>query len=70
MKRLSAVLLCAVVFACSAPPVTADAGVLTSAPVPTFALTDVNPASSTSGQSLSPGSFAGKVTGWYFGHSS
>jgi hypothetical protein len=71
MKRLSVVLFsAAVVFACSAPPVPTDAGVLSGAPVPSFSLTDVNPGSSTSGQSLSPGSFAGKVTGWYFGHSS
>jgi hypothetical protein len=72
MKRLSVVLFsAAVVFACSAPPVpTTDAGMLAGTPVPGFSLTDVNPASSTRGQALSLGSFAGKVTGWYFGHSS
>ncbi len=38
--------------------------------VPDFSLRDENPASPTSGQQVSPRDFEGKVTGWYFGHSS
>jgi hypothetical protein len=38
--------------------------------VPDFSLTDVNPASARAGQAVGPRDYAGKVTGWYFGHSS
>jgi hypothetical protein len=34
-----------------------------------FHLTDVNPNSPTSGQSVSPRDYLEKVSGWYFGHS-
>jgi hypothetical protein len=36
---------------------------------PDFALQDVNPNSATSGQSVSPRAQLGKVSAWYFGHS-
>lgn len=38
--------------------------------VPDFALRDENPSSATAGQDVGPLTFEGKVTGWYFGHSS
>lgn len=55
--------------ACSAPmpmptPITPGEA------VPEFTLRDENPNSTTSGQQVGPTTFAGKVTGWYFGHSS
>ncbi len=37
--------------------------------VPDFALLDTNPTSDTFGQTVSPSQFAGRVTAWYFGHS-
>ena len=36
---------------------------------PDFALQDVNPNSSTSGDTISPRAQLGKVSAWYFGHS-
>jgi hypothetical protein len=33
-----------------------------------FILTDVNPTSSTYGQSVSPRDYQGQVSAWYFGH--
>lgn len=41
----------------------------TIAPMPDFALSDVNPASPTSGQLVKPSALRGKVSGWYFTHS-
>ena len=38
-------------------------------PVPSFALTDVNPASATFDTEVSPEDYAGSVSAWYFGHS-
>ncbi len=35
---------------------------------PTFSLVDVNTTSSTYNQPVSPGDYAGAVSGWYFGH--
>jgi hypothetical protein len=35
-----------------------------------FSLVDVNPASPSSGQNVSPHDFDGRVSAWYFGHSS
>ena len=35
-----------------------------------FSLLDVNANSSSSGQQVTPVQYAGKVTAWYFGHSS
>ena len=37
--------------------------------VPDFSLQDVNPNSITSGQQVSPRSQLGRVSAWYFGHS-
>jgi hypothetical protein len=42
----------------------------TNSPLPDFTLLDVNPGSATSGQSLGPRALRGKVSGWYFTHSS
>ncbi len=39
-------------------------------PLPDFTLLDVNPASATSGQQVGPVTLRGKVSGWYFTHSS
>lgn len=36
--------------------------------VPGFALTDVNPTSSTYNKDVSPRRYLGKVSAWYFGH--
>lgn len=36
--------------------------------LPDFALLDVNPASTTSGQAIGPTRYRGKVSGWYFTH--
>lgn len=38
--------------------------------VASFTLEDVNPASARFGQQVTQADYAGKVTGWYFGHSS
>lgn len=65
----STVALLLVVTACGAKPGSKQTG-LDVPPVPDFHLTDVNPASPRSGQSVSPRDYAGVVTGWYFGHSS
>ena len=37
--------------------------------VPDFSLIDLNTASPTSGQAVSPRDYLGKVSAWYFGHS-
>ncbi|MBI5837517.1 MAG: hypothetical protein HZB25_09755 [Candidatus Eisenbacteria bacterium] len=37
-------------------------------PVPSFSLTDVNPASPTHNQAVTPRQYLGKVSAWYFGH--
>lgn len=37
---------------------------------PGFALVDVNPGSSRSGQTVQPADYLGAVSAWYFGHSS
>lgn len=38
-------------------------------PVPELSLMDMNPTSDTHGQMVSPRDYVGKVSGWYFGHS-
>jgi hypothetical protein len=38
------------------------------APMPDFALIDVNQTSATYNQNVSPRDYLGQVTGWYFGH--
>jgi hypothetical protein len=42
----------------------------TVSPLPDFTLLDVNPDSTTSGQRVGPLVLRGKVSGWYFTHSS
>ena len=37
-------------------------------PMPDFHLEDVNPASATFGDSVSPRQHLGEITAWYFGH--
>lgn len=37
--------------------------------MPDFALVDTNPASASAGADVSPRDFLGKVSAWYFGHS-
>jgi hypothetical protein len=37
--------------------------------VPDFSLVDMNPASATYGQAVSPHDHLGRVSAWYFGHS-
>ena len=37
--------------------------------LPSFTLEDVNPASATYGQDVSPRAERGRVSAWYFGHS-
>lgn len=44
-------------------------GELGANPVPDFSLTDVNPNSATYNQTVSPRQYLGKITAWYFGHS-
>ena len=39
-------------------------------PLTAFALTDENPASRTAGQQVGPVALRGKVSGWYFTHTS
>lgn len=41
----------------------------TVSPLPDFTLLDVNPGSTTSGQQVGPLTLRGKVSGWYFTHS-
>ena len=40
-----------------------------STPMPDFSLTDVNPASPTNEQAVSPRDYLQQVSAWYFGHS-
>ena len=41
----------------------------TTGPMPDFHLDDVNPASATFGDSVSPRQYTGVISAWYFGHS-
>jgi len=61
VRTLGLVLL----FSCGAPAPRTP----TIAALPDFALSDVNPASPTSGQLVMPSALRGKVSGWYFTHS-
>lgn len=68
MKRLTWLAVLTFV-ACAAPmpmPTPVEPGMT----VPDFQLTDVNLASSTARQQVGPKTYEGKITGWYFGHSS
>lgn len=64
----------AVLLGCGAPTGTTDAGLLPpdagSVALTDFSLVDENPASATSAQNVSPHDFDGRVSAWYFGHSS
>ena len=66
MKRFTWLAVLTLV-ACSAPMPTP---ITPGETVPEFTLRDENPNSATSGQQVGPKTFEGKVTGWYFGHSS
>jgi hypothetical protein len=61
---------CLAVAACGMPPPRVEPPVEEpgAEPLPAFALLDVNPASTTSGQSVGPTRYRGKVSGWYFTH--
>lgn len=59
-------LVAVVLFSCS--PMTMPKPAPTIEPLPSFELTDVNPASSTNGRPVGPLALRGKVTGWYFTH--
>ena len=66
---MRAALVVLLVVACAPPAkVLPDAGVALK--VAAFTLEDVNPASPRFGQQVGPADYGGKVTGWYFGHSS
>lgn len=69
MRRLGFAVLATLATACQPPPV-APTPLAAGTQVPDFSLTDVNPASPRAGTNLGPSTFAGTVTGWYFGHSS
>ncbi len=71
MKRLTWLAVLTLI-ACSAPPMPMnDAGTtMPGETVPVFLVVDVNPASATANQQVGPKTWEGKVTGWYFGHSS
>lgn len=64
----------AVLLGCGAPTPATDAGLLDAdaglAALTDFSLVDTNPASPTGGQNVSPHDFDGRVSAWYFGHSS
>jgi hypothetical protein len=73
-RVLPALLLAAALLGCGGAVRATDAGVASldggGAPLPTFALVDVNPASPTSMKRVSPQDYDGRVSAWYFGHSS
>ncbi|MCA3012280.1 MAG: hypothetical protein INH41_07760 [Myxococcaceae bacterium] len=59
--------------ACGAPPPRTDAPLEPSpgtGPLPEFTLVDVNPRSASAGQPVGPTRYRGKVSGWYFTHTS
>lgn len=64
----------AVLLGCGAPSAPTDAGLLDAdagaVALTGFSLVDENPASATSAQHVSPHDFDGRVSAWYFGHSS
>jgi len=64
-------LLVLLLVACGAPGgmTGADAGTFAE-PLADFSLRDVNPASPSADQNVSPRNFQGRVSAWYFGHSS
>ena len=63
--RLAALFAASFVVACSTAP--GDEGSVDGV-MPDFSLQDVNPASATSGQQVSPRQQLGHISGWYFAH--
>jgi hypothetical protein len=63
-------LLVPVVLMVGCAPMSAKQTAPTDTPLPDFTLLDVNPGSATSGRQVGPLSLRGKVSGWYFTHSS
>lgn len=68
MKRLA--WFAVVTFVACSMPMPAPTPIAPGETVPDFTLRDENPGSATAGQLIGPKTFEGKVTGWYFGHSS
>lgn len=69
----AAVTVAVLLLGCGAPQGSADAGLGPDAgaiALSDFSLPDVNAASPTGGQNVSPRDFQGRVSAWYFGHSS
>ncbi len=64
MRSLAFITLLA---ACQPMSPSVDGG---AAQIADFTLLDVNPASATANQMVTPRQFAGHVSGWYFAHSS
>lgn len=71
MRTLSLVLTAAVALvACGPADSRSDASPISLGEVASsFALLDVNPASPRYGQRVSPPDYVGRVSAWYFGHS-
>ena len=73
MRHISALLLVGVLLAaagCDEDSKTpAGPGPVSEAAVPDFTLPDVNPNSATNGQDVSPRDHLGRISAWYFGHS-
>ena len=65
ITRVSALLLFLAVVGCSGDKPSKP----TEDPRPDFQLTDVNANSARAGQAVSPRDYLGKVSAWYFGHS-
>ncbi len=68
--RLVRLLVLTTVLGLACAPLPAKQPAPTVTPLPDFTLLDVNPASTTSGQQVGPVTLRGKVSGWYFTHSS
>jgi hypothetical protein len=66
--RAAALLTTALLLVGCRPQLAVDGGV--GSLVPDFSLNDENPASTTGGQQVSPSQYRGRVSAWYFGHSS
>lgn len=71
--RTTLLVLALAVAACSSPSAPPEVGLIDAGArdtLPTFALVDVNPASPTVGVRVSTADLDGRVSAWYFGHSS
>ena len=68
--RLAALALAVAVAGCGSSAADPAVGsVAVGAAVPEFSLLDVNPASPTAQELVSPSDYAKRVSAWYFGHS-